>query len=53
MAGYDFINTVVWFDFIVSSIQKSRKRELSSFTDKTMVNFCKGCDVNMFLLKKL
>ncbi len=38
---------------MVSSIQKSRKRQLSSFTSKTMVNFCKGCDVHMFLLKKL
>ncbi len=35
-------------DFIVQSIQKSHKRKLSSFTTKTMVNFCKGCDVHMF-----
>ncbi len=31
MAGYDFINRFL-IDFIVSSIQKSHKRELSSFT---------------------
>ncbi len=23
------------------------------YYDKTMVNFCKGCDVHVFLLKKL
>ncbi len=33
---------------MVSSIQKSHKRNLSSFTMKTMVNFCKSCDVHMF-----
>ncbi len=35
-------------DFMVSSIQKPRKRKLSNFKMKTMVNFCKGCDVHMF-----
>ncbi len=35
---------------MVSSTQKSHKRKLSSFTTKTMVNFCKGCDVHMFFV---
>ncbi len=34
-------------DFMVASIQKARKRKLSSFTTKTMVHFCKGCDVHV------
>ncbi len=38
---------------MVSSIQKSRKRKLSSFTTKTMVNFCKGCDVHMFFVEEI
>ncbi len=38
---------------MVSSIQKSHKRKLSSFTMKTMVNFCKGCDVHMFLVEEI
>ncbi len=38
---------------MVSSIQKSRKRKLSSFTMKTMVNFCKGCDVHMFFVEEI
>ncbi len=34
--------------FILSSIQKSHKRKLSSFYyDKTTVNFGKGCDVHI------
>ncbi len=28
--------------------QQSGKTKLSSFTTKTMVHFCKGCDVHMF-----
>ncbi len=33
-------------DFMVSSIQKSCKRKLSSFTTiKPVVNFCKGCEI--------
>ncbi len=38
---------------MVSSIQKSHKRKLSSFTMKTMVNFCKGCDVHMFFVEEI
>ncbi len=38
---------------MVSSIQKSHKRKLSSFTTKTMVNFCKGCDVHMFFVLEI
>ncbi len=38
---------------MVSSIQKSRKRKLSSFTTKTMVNFCKGCDVHVFFVEEI
>ncbi len=38
---------------MVSSIQKSRKRKLSSFTTKTMVHFCKGCDVHMFFIEEI
>ncbi len=38
---------------MVSSIQKSRKRKLSSFTTKTMVHFCKGCDVHMFFVEEI
>ncbi len=38
-------------DLMVSSIQKSRKIKLSSFTTITMVNFCKGCDVHMFFVE--
>ncbi len=38
---------------MVSSIQKSRKRKLSSFTMKTMVHFCKGCDVHMFFVEEI
>ncbi len=30
-----------------------QKRIKQFYYDKTMVNFCKGCYVNMFLLKKL
>ncbi len=36
----------------VSSVQKSHKRKLSSFTMKTMVYFCKGCDVHMFFVEE-
>ncbi len=41
-----------WF----SSLKHSgimQKRIKQFYYDKTMVNFCKGCYVNMFLLKKL
>ncbi len=38
---------------MVSRIQKSRKRKLSSFHMKTMVYFGKGCDVHMFLVKEI
>ncbi len=38
---------------MVSSIQKSHKRNLSSFTTKTMVNFCKDCDVHMFFVEEI
>ncbi len=38
---------------MVSSIQKSRKTKLSSFTTKTMVNFCKVCDVHMFFVEEI
>ncbi len=37
---------------MVSSIQKSHKRKLSSFTTKTMVN-CKDCDVHMFFVEEI
>ncbi len=30
-----------------------QKRIKHFYYDKTMVDFCKGCDVNMFLLQKL
>ncbi len=36
---------------MVPSNQKSRKRKLSSFTTKTPVHFCKGCDVHMFFVE--
>ncbi len=38
---------------MVSNIQKSCKRKLSSFTTKTMVHFCKGCDVHMFFVEEI
>ncbi len=38
---------------MVSRIQKSRKRKLSSFTMKTMVHFSKGCDVHMFFVEEI
>ncbi len=38
---------------MVSSIQKSCKRKLSSFTMNTMVNFCKVCDVHMFFVEEI
>ncbi len=38
---------------MVSSIQKLHKRNLSSFTTKTMVNFCKGRDVYMFFVEEI
>ncbi len=38
---------------MVSSIQKSRKRKLRSFTTKTMVKFCKDCDVHMFFVEEI
>ncbi len=38
---------------MVSSIQKSHKRKLSSFTKKTLVNFCKDCDVHMFFVEEI
>ncbi len=38
---------------MVSSIQKSRKRKLSSFTTKTMVHFCKDRDVHMFFVEEI
>ncbi len=38
---------------MVSSIQKSHKIKLSSFTTKTMVHFCKGCDVHMFFVEEI
>ncbi len=31
----------------------TQKKIKQFYYDKTMVNFCKGCDVHMFLLKKL
>ncbi len=38
---------------MLSSIQKSHKRKLRSFTTTTMVNFCKGCDVHMFFVEEI
>ncbi len=38
---------------MVSSIQKSHKRKLSSFTTKTMVYVCKGCDVHVFFVEEV
>ncbi len=38
---------------MVSSIQKSHKRILSSLTAKTMVNLCKGCDVHVFFVEDI
>ncbi len=38
---------------MVSSIQESCKRKLSSFTTKTMVHICKGCDVHMFYVEEI
>ncbi len=38
---------------LVSSIKKSRKRKLSSFTTKNIVNFCKGCDVHIFFVEEI
>ncbi len=35
------------------SIQKSHNRKLSSFTMKTMVNVCKGCDVHVFFVEEV
>ncbi len=35
---------------MVSSIQKSHKRKLSSFST---VHFCKGCDVHMFFVEEI
>ncbi len=29
------------------------QKKIKLYYDKTMVNFCKGCDVHMFFLKKL
>ncbi len=29
------------------------QKKIKQFYHETMVNFCKGCDVHMFLLKKL
>ncbi len=40
-------------DVIVSSIQKSCKRKLSSFTTKNMINICKGCDVHKFFVEEI
>ncbi len=37
---------------MVSSIQKSRKRKLGSFTTKAMVIFCKGC-VHVFFVEEM
>ncbi len=34
-----------------SEITQKKIKQL--YYDKTMVNFCKGCDVHMFFLKKL
>ncbi len=52
MAGYDFINTVVWF-YSLKHSEITQKKIKQFYYDTTMVHFCKGCDVNMFLLKKL
>ncbi len=38
---------------MVSSIQKSCKRNLSSFTTTTKVHFCKVCDVHMFFAEEI
>ncbi len=44
-----------WFYGLKHSeiIQKSRKGKLSSFTTKTMVHFCKDCDVHMFFVEEI
>ncbi len=34
---------------MISSI----KGKLSSFTTKTMVNYCKGCDAHMFVVEEI
>ncbi len=53
MAGYDFlIQLFDWF-YSLKHSEITQKRIKQFYYDKTMVNFCKGCDVNMFLLKKL
>ncbi len=38
---------------MVSCIQKSGKRKLSSFTMKSMFNFCKVCDVHVFFVEEI
>ncbi len=38
---------------MVSSIQKSGKRKLSSFTMKSMFNLCKVCDVHEFFVEEI
>ncbi len=41
-----------WFYSLMHS-EITQKKIKQFYYDKTMVNFCKGCDVHMFLLKKL
>ncbi len=53
MASYYFINTVVWLIFDLKHSEITQKKTKQFYYDNTMVNFCKGCDVHMFLLKKL
>ncbi len=41
-----------WFYGLKHS-EITQKKIKQFYYDKTMVHFCKGCDVHMFLLKKL
>ncbi len=38
---------------IVDKKEITQKKIKQLYYDKTMVNFCKGCDVHMFFLNKL
>ncbi len=40
-----------WF-YSLKHSEITQKKIKQFYYDTTMVNFCKGCDVNMFLLKK-
>ncbi len=39
--------------FYSPSIQNHTKKIKQFYYDKTMVNFCKGCDVHMFFLEEI